>query len=181
MPFNIFGYDTNGTSKKRLLRGTIQGLDDDNTIVLQGSAKDTKFDKLGDYINVQANIDNITNNDHSITLALIVNGGTIGAFEVVDDLDIFSQYADGYKSTAGLTATATGNETQALGYASFSAGNKSIARGERGFAINYTTEANGNESFAANDKTKANGRGSFATGEKTQANGEFSFTSGSTN
>lgn len=175
MNFNIFGY-ANETSKKRLLRGTIKEVNG-ISITLQGYAKDTAFNKLQDYLKITANIDN-RKTPGSITLALIVNGGTIGKFEVVDDLGIFSQYADGYKTTAGLTATATGNETQALGYGSFATGNKSVAKGERGFAINYTTQANGDESFAANDQSKANGRGSFATGKETEANGIFSFSSG---
>ena len=164
-----------------MYRGNIVETDSDlggNYVVLQSNSGDRALSKLTSDLAVEHNQGY---SENSIIKSLIVEGGTIGSFDVVDDLNYFSQHAEGYKTTAGLNAHAGGNQSKALGYASFATGNKSEAHGERGFAINYKTQANGHESFAANDLTQANGRGSFATGEKTEANGEFSFTHGSKN
>lgn len=176
--YSIFGFDKNG-EPDRIHRGFItgKGVDDNgNYVILQTQSGEGALYKIFDDL---ANSHNQGYGENSIVMALIVEGGTIGSFEVIDDLNYFSQHTEGYKTTAGINAHAGGNESKALGYSSFATGNKSVARGERGFAINYKTQANGMETFAANDQTKANGKGAFATGEKTEANGNYSFTDGS--
>lgn len=178
--FGIFGFDANGEAD-RLYRGFITEMDTDDAgsyVVLQTHSGEGALTGIQTQLDLDYNKNTISNEPNSIAMALIVAGGTIGNFEVVDSLNFFSQHAEGYKTVAGLVAHAQNNEAKALGYASDAGGHKTVARGERSFARNYKTQANGNESFAAGDTTQANGQVAFAIGARTKANGATSFASG---
>lgn len=117
----------------------------------------------------------------AITLNLIVNGGIIGSFDIIDTTHNFTQHIEGKSNFASFNAHAEGYGTVAEGYSSHSEGYFTIASGERAHSENYKTIASGNESHAEGTRTKATGYSSHSEGIDTIASGYVAHAEGGGN
>lgn len=137
MQFNIFVQTEEGLSK---YRGTIGSVDSENNTVTLSSTEYSNEMFAGIFENYTFDIEN-----KSLVMNLIVDGGKVGSFSVIDTTNNFSQHIEGKSNFAGLNGHAEGYGVFATGYSSHAEGYFTTASGERSHSEGYRTIASGNE------------------------------------
>lgn len=170
MQFNIFVQTEEGLDK---YRGTIGSVDSENNTVTLSSSEYSNEMFAGIFENHVFDIEN-----KSLIMNLIVNGGKVGSFNVIDTTNNFSQHIEGKSNFAGLNGHAEGYGVSAIGYSSHAEGYFTTASGERAHSEGYRTIASGNESHAEGTRSVAKGEASHAEGLRTIASSNNSHAQG---
>ena len=115
----------------------------------------------------------------TFTGTFIVDGGTVGIYEIDDDtVNTFSAVLSGSGNFATIRSHVEGTNNKVLGFSSHAEGKGAIVRGEYAHAEGYKSQAKGHASHAENFEAKANGAYSHAEGAESQSNGPFSHAEG---